>query len=476
MGNSNWWEFPISHGYITNYQGAGTDTPHYADDIATPFHTVLTAPTSGTVLRADYQSWGGEIFVQPDDKSLPQWYMYHPDEVEVHAGQHVAAGQAIALSGGENPGYPGAEHPADPMWSTGPHTHVGWWTEWINTPDGVRPYGPDPANLIDMAAHGGGGTAAASLVPGDIYNAVEPYAQQQHVPDALWETVASMESSFNPSATNSSSGNAAVGLFQLLEGAGQGAGYTTAQLQDPGTNARIAMPYIASAWRNLSPSFDANSLAWWEEFAAQSGHPGGSPGNAYTDQVAQTMMSEYQQFAHSSPTATLSDTSSNAAQCTPPAWNDLTGWPGYWACLAQQSAAGSAGQLQASIAGWIGATIGPFMLRLGVGLVGVACIWIGINEIKSALSNKDDGVTVTESHDSKPKESKPEKEKKEKESKPEKEKKEKESKPEKEKKEKESKPEPKGEGAGEGAGVASKAGEGAGEGAGETAEMAAAAV
>src|SRR5690348_7344999 len=122
MATTPWYDYTITHGYITTYQGPGTDTPHFAIDIGTPFHTPLTALKSGTVVTADYQPWGGEIFIKPDDGST-EYYYYHPDLVEVSSGQHVTAGQVIALSGGENPGYPGALHPAQPQWSTGPHTH-----------------------------------------------------------------------------------------------------------------------------------------------------------------------------------------------------------------------------------------------------------------------------------------------------------------------------------------------------------------
>lgn len=133
-------------------------------------------------------------------------------------------------------------------------------------------------------------------VPGDIYNTIHPIAQQQGVPDAIWEDVVYMESNFNPKAHNPAG---AYGLFQLLTPGGQGdnairAGYTVNDLYDPKINATYGMPSVASAWNNLKGSFNPDSLTWWEQFASQSGHPGGSPGQAYTDQVAQTMMNDYQ--------------------------------------------------------------------------------------------------------------------------------------------------------------------------------------
>lgn len=134
-------------------------------------------------------------------------------------------------------------------------------------------------------------------VPNDIYNVVHPIAVQQGVPDPLWEDVVYVESSFNPRAHNPSG---AYGLFQLLTPGGQGdnairAGYTVNDLYNPKINATYGMPSVASAWNNLKVSFDPNNLGWWEQFAAQSGHPGGKEGQAYTDQVAQTLMNDYQQ-------------------------------------------------------------------------------------------------------------------------------------------------------------------------------------
>lgn len=130
-------------------------------------------------------------------------------------------------------------------------------------------------------------------VPTPIYNAVKPYAQ--NVPDAIWEDVVYTESGFDPNAYNKAG---AYGLFQLLYPGGQGsaaiaAGHTTQDLFNPSINAQYGMPAVSNTWSGLGPSFD-NSLFWWEKFAAESGHPGGSPGQAYTDQVAQTLKDNYQ--------------------------------------------------------------------------------------------------------------------------------------------------------------------------------------
>ena len=349
-----WYDDPIFQGnaYATTYKGPGTDTPHYAYDMQTPFHTPLTAPTSGTVKVADYQAWGGEIFVQPDNTSLPEWYFYHPDEVDVHVGQHVNAGQVIALSGGENPGYPGAEHPAQPQWSSGPHTHVGWFTKWVTPPEtgSTIPYGPDPANLLQMAKGGGGGTFN---VPDAIYKDVEPIAHAQSVPDSIWETVASVESGFNP--TNIGDNGTSFGLFQLHQG-GQLGNLTESQAMDPTTNAKTAMPSIASAWKALSSTFDGSSLSWWEQFAATSGHPAenGNTNDPAVIAEAQKLQTTYEGSGDS--------TTSSSSTSTGNPLTDITN------LLTTQAK--------------------PFAMRVGVGIIGVGLVFLGVMEITRALGEQ----------------------------------------------------------------------------------------
>lgn len=158
----SWWnDYPISHGYLTTFLGAGTDSPHYADDIATPFHTPLSFPFGGTVTKADYAPWGGEIFVKTDVPGYGsvQEYIYHLDYIDpaIIAGAHINAGQYVGLSGGQNSG---GLHPVSTQWSTGPHTHIGLFTNWITTTDGTRPYGPDITpflkGLSSIGTTGGG--------------------------------------------------------------------------------------------------------------------------------------------------------------------------------------------------------------------------------------------------------------------------------------------------------------------------------
>lgn len=132
----------------------------------------------------------------------------------------------------------------------------------------------------------------APTPPADVYAAVHPVAAQAGVPDPIWETVAYMESGYNPNSVGDQ--GTSFGLFQLHEG-GQLRSSPSAVSGVSGEqqNALEAMPAIGDAWSALKQSFDPNSITWWRSFAAQSGHPGGSPGMTVTDNAAQMMMSDY---------------------------------------------------------------------------------------------------------------------------------------------------------------------------------------
>jgi hypothetical protein len=137
-------------------------------------------------------------------------------------------------------------------------------------------------------------------VPSDIYQAVHPYASASGIPDSIWEDVAYTESSFNPNAHNPSG---AYGLFQLLTPGGQGdlaiqQGHSINDLYNPGINAKYAMPSIEKAWIEEQSTFDGSNIEWWKKFAAESGHPGGSPNDPATVQEARLLMANYQGDPH----------------------------------------------------------------------------------------------------------------------------------------------------------------------------------
>lgn len=163
---SNWYADPVTHPYIPDYESNVPDSPHFAEDIGTPWHTQITALLPGTVEKADYQAWGGELFIKPDDTSYPEYYYYHLDDLAagIAPGTHVNAGQYIGLSGGQTSG---GDHPVTDGESTGPHTHVGYFDGYVTPPETgfTIPHGPDISPLINAAISNGIGNGGASPPP-----------------------------------------------------------------------------------------------------------------------------------------------------------------------------------------------------------------------------------------------------------------------------------------------------------------------
>ncbi len=126
--------------------------------------------------------------------------------------------------------------------------------------------------------------------PASIYSAVAPIAKQYNVPDWLWEDVAYTESGFNPNAVGDN--GTSFGLFQLHLGGQLPASYNSnpTAVQDPTLNAKLAMPALSAAWKQFGQSYNP-SLQWWQQFAAASGHPGGTPGDTATQAEAQRLLS-----------------------------------------------------------------------------------------------------------------------------------------------------------------------------------------
>lgn len=166
---TSWFDYPITHGYYPNYNAGIGDTPHFADDLAMPVDTPITAFKSGVIAQSDYAVWGGkpgggEVFVKPDDGS-DEYYFYHLDNINVKTGQHVSSGDVIGLSGGQNIG---GKHPTDPAWSTGPHLHVGYFTNFTPTTIGTRPAGPDITGELNLLKAGGLPGAGSTPPPPSI--------------------------------------------------------------------------------------------------------------------------------------------------------------------------------------------------------------------------------------------------------------------------------------------------------------------
>jgi murein DD-endopeptidase MepM/ murein hydrolase activator NlpD len=88
--------------------------PHLGQDIICPTGTPVLAPETGTILRLasgnDLQG-GNEIFML-GDSGMMHWF-YHLSQFQCAKGEHVTAGQQIALSGNTGTA------------TTAPHVHWG---------------------------------------------------------------------------------------------------------------------------------------------------------------------------------------------------------------------------------------------------------------------------------------------------------------------------------------------------------------
>lgn len=151
MGQA-WYTFPISQAHgVHSEQGV---------DLATPFHTPITALYAGTVRWAGRTQWscgssGGEVTIVcnvPGVGVMTSYYL-HLDTTDVNVGDTVQAGQQIGLSGGQLSGgqWPVVNCPSQgDIYSTGPHTEFGFNASWVSGPG----HNIDPTFAITQARQG----------------------------------------------------------------------------------------------------------------------------------------------------------------------------------------------------------------------------------------------------------------------------------------------------------------------------------
>jgi len=131
-------------GPARKYIGVGQDgepcertSIHRGYDIAIPVGTEIVAPAAGTVTLGDPDLYyeGGTVFLDHGD-GLVSVFM-HMSEVDVAAGDEVAAGERLGASG--NTGR-----------TTGPHLH--WAVKWRNpgSDDRGGDFYIDPALLLEL--------------------------------------------------------------------------------------------------------------------------------------------------------------------------------------------------------------------------------------------------------------------------------------------------------------------------------------
>jgi len=67
-------------------------------DLGTPNNTPLSMPMSGTVLAAQYYGGGGEVIVKTANNVIE--YFFHLNNIFVHPGDTIKAGEVVGTSGG----------------------------------------------------------------------------------------------------------------------------------------------------------------------------------------------------------------------------------------------------------------------------------------------------------------------------------------------------------------------------------------
>lgn len=174
-----WWQYPVTRKFEGQWKGAERGV-----DLGAPFHTPVQELWGGTVTQAGYYDWGGEVDIQtqvPGLGNFTESYV-HLDYIEpgIQAGTVVQPWQQIGLTGGENAGYPGALHPANPYYSSYPHIEYDLFEgrPWTSTSIDPYPYitngplGQNTGNNANTNTGNNGIIPTPGSVGNDIQNAI----------------------------------------------------------------------------------------------------------------------------------------------------------------------------------------------------------------------------------------------------------------------------------------------------------------
>ena len=202
---SSFTKFGINMGYYPNGGAPNysfANGHHYGIDYATPYGTLITAPTSGTVSR-QYNQYGGLIARLVS--GIYAQYFLHLSEV-LKTGR-VEQGEPIARTGNSG------------QWTTGPHLHYQ-----VESPFGAELTNRNTINPAKfLSEHAGGGSGAeyarksilrAQSILGGQYNS--SYITEQMM------RVAKRESNYTANAVNdwdvnAQNGTPSKGMFQMIE-------------------------------------------------------------------------------------------------------------------------------------------------------------------------------------------------------------------------------------------------------------------
>lgn len=161
----SWWRDAISQAFNPPVE--------LGEDIATPFHTPVTALESGVIDSVSYGGFGARVDVAEGGTTVV--YYQHLDEVApgLHAGSQITAGELLGLSGGQ---LAGGNLPNSPLNSTGPHIEIG---ETV----GGQPV--NPSQLVAAGPQSGGGAGqvfgASSGSAGGTGSGFDPFGWLQNL-------------------------------------------------------------------------------------------------------------------------------------------------------------------------------------------------------------------------------------------------------------------------------------------------------
>lgn len=222
---------PENPGYPTS-PSCPPDKPSFHDgvDLAAPLGTPIVAAASGTVVFAGMSSnqpgANSQIVIQHDGANAGYQTMYlHWEKSFVKVGDHVAAGQEIALIG--SVGY-----------STGPHLH---FTVLDKAGNALDPLGWLKGSTVPVI---GTGTISVAATTGVLQwkQLMQAAAQQYNVPIAFIAAIMTVESGGNPNAISAAG---AQGLMQVMPDELTSMGVAQGKWLDPVSNIAAGAQYIA---------------------------------------------------------------------------------------------------------------------------------------------------------------------------------------------------------------------------------------
>ncbi|WP_067936785.1 transglycosylase SLT domain-containing protein [Alicyclobacillus kakegawensis] len=213
----------------------------------------------------------------------------------------------------------------------------------------------------------------------DVTSIVSQVALAYGLPPWVALDIMAVESGGNPNAVGDN--GTSFGLFQLHKGGGQGDGYSVSQLLDPLTNAQIAIPPIARAYKEAV----AQGLSGFQALvytADHSGHPDevGFMPSSYESALYKAYKSGGGTDNGSVPTGTALDTSLTGLQMlsadAPQASNDpLTALDN-----AMQFEGISVGSVL-NPGAWLVKNFDALVLRVTLCLVGMILILVGLLKV-----------------------------------------------------------------------------------------------